>query len=36
MLDPPWGADDVSRSSRQLSTAISDEGYGLTLCEQLS
>jgi hypothetical protein len=31
MLDCPWGADEVSRSSWQLSTAISDEGDGLTL-----
>jgi hypothetical protein len=36
MLDRPWGADEVSRSSWQLSTAISDEDDGLTLCEQLS
>jgi hypothetical protein len=36
MLDRPWGADEVSRSSWQLRTAISDGGDGLTLCEQFS
>jgi hypothetical protein len=33
---PPSGADEVHGQSWQLVTAISDEGDGLTLCEQLS